>query len=265
MNKPKSTTRHTIASDRIHTYTSNGQERTDKNILSKDSEDVEDLILKIKILERQLETRKSTYFSKEQEYRERIAQLEKELQGHGADERAGFDGLRAIEKINKCKELQHQIIECVETAQERAERLLIEQEQGIVKAFQARLFNIQAEFQQERSRNDDGATLWIDKCRKLESEFEWAQDTSRKLELEKQQLQKEVARLKQAEAAHAEDRQFLVRQVVAAKKENEAMQAELSAAKQQLDKVKFYIKYHFHHEIFVYLVVIIVTRRHSTM
>ena len=65
---------------------------------------------------------------------------------------------------------------------------------------------------------DDGATAWIEKSRQLESEVEWAKEVADRLERVNQSLLQENARLKSQFSSQEEDRNFLIKQLVAVKK-----------------------------------------------
>ena len=54
--------------------------------------------------------------------------------------------------------------------QNRTARLVQEQERDLLTAFRARLLDVQAELQKEKSKKDDGAAAWIDRSRQLELE-----------------------------------------------------------------------------------------------
>ena len=51
-----------------------------------------------------------------------------------------------------------------------------EQERDLLRAFRARLFDVQTELEKEKSKKDDGAGAWIEKSRQLEAEVEWAKE-----------------------------------------------------------------------------------------
>jgi hypothetical protein len=62
------------------------------------------------------------------------------------------------------------ILDNVELVQERTARILQDQERDLLRAFRARLFDVQTELEKEKSKKDDGAGAWIEKSRQLESE-----------------------------------------------------------------------------------------------
>lgn len=71
-------------------------------------------------------------------------------------------------KMQKLKAVQGKILENVELVQERTSRVLQEQERDLLRAFRARLFDVQTELEKEKSKKDDGAGAWIERSRQLE-------------------------------------------------------------------------------------------------
>ena len=78
--------------------------------------------------------------------------------------------------------MQGQILNRVELVQDRTAKILQEQERDLLRAFRARLFDVQTELEKEKSKKDDGAVAWIERSRKLESEVEWSKEVAERLE-----------------------------------------------------------------------------------
>ena len=104
--------------------------------------------------------------------------------------------------------------------QEQTSRILQEQERDLLRAFRARLFDVQTELEKERARAEDGAAVWIEKNRQLEKELEWAKDMADRLDRHNQALAGENSRIKTQFKTQQDDREYLIRQLVAAKKDN---------------------------------------------
>lgn len=81
-----------------------------------------------------------------------------------------------------------QILSNVELVQNRTATIMQEQERDLLRSFRARLFDVQTELEKEKSKKDDGAIAWIEKCRQLESEVEWAKEVADRLERVNQTL-----------------------------------------------------------------------------
>ena len=99
----------------------------------------------------------------------------------------------------------------------------------MLRAFRARLFDVQTELEKEKSKKEDGAGAWIERSRKLEAEVEWAKEVADRLERVNQTLMTDNSRLKSQFASQEEDRNFLIVQLVNVKKENAQLKAEYSA------------------------------------
>jgi hypothetical protein len=113
-----------------------------------------------------------------------------------------------------------QILSNVERVQERTGKILQEQERDLLRAFRARLFDVQTELEKEKNKTDDGASAWIEKSRQLEAEVDWAKEMADRLDRVNQSMGRENARLKAQFKTQEDDREFLIRQLVAVKKDN---------------------------------------------
>ena len=113
-----------------------------------------------------------------------------------------------------------------------------EQERDLLRAFRARLFDVQTELEKEKTKKDDGAMAWIEKSRQLESEVEWAKEVADRLERVNQSLLQENGRLKSQFASQEEDRNFLIKQLVAVKKDNARLRAEYTELEHENENLK---------------------------
>ena len=181
---------------------------------------------KINSLEKDLERRQESYVARERAYKTRIEELEEELKFQ-RQEKTGW--MKSDAKMFKLKSMQGQIVKNVELVQDRTSRVLQEQERDLLRAFRARLFDVQTELEKEKSKKEDGAGAWIERSRKLEAEVEWAKEVADRLERVNQTLMTDNSRLKSQFASQEEDRNFLIVQLVNVKKENAQLKAEYSA------------------------------------
>lgn len=136
------------------------------------------------------------------------------------------------------KSMQSQILKNVELVQDRTAKILQEQERDLLRAFRARLFDVQTELEKEKSKKDDGAGAWIEKSRQLEAEVEWAKEVADRLERVNQTLAQENSRLKSQFTSQEEDRNFLIKQLVAVKKDNARLRAEYNAIEADNEKIR---------------------------
>eukprot|EP01039_Chlorochromonas_danica_P000196 gene195-206_t len=190
-------------------------------------------------LEKDLERRQESYITRERAYKMRIDELEEEL---AAQREAKTGWMKSDSKISKLKSMHNQILSNVELVQDRTARILQEQERDLLRAFRARLFDVQTELEKEKGRKDDGAAAWIERSRKLEAEVEWAKEVADRLERVNQTLLQENNRLKSQFTSQEEDRNFLIKQLVAVKKDNARLRAEYTELEKENDDLKAELK-----------------------
>lgn len=100
-----------------------------------------------------------------------------------------------------------------------------------MRAFRARLFDVQAELDAERAKADDGAAVYIERARQLEKQLDWTRDMANRLEKANQQLTQDNARLRMQFQTQEDDREYLIRQLVAVKKDNARLRREIDAVR----------------------------------
>ena len=84
---------------------------------------------------------------------------------------------------------------------------------------------------------EEGAAVWIEKNRQLEKELDWAKEMADRLDRRNQSLLRENRRLQTQFKTQEDDREYLIRQLVAAKKDNARLRSELNRTKDELSKV----------------------------
>jgi hypothetical protein len=104
--------------------------------------------------------------------------------------------------------------------QNKTSKILHDQERDLIRAFRARLADVTDELERERKKNESGSVEWVQRCRKLTEELEWLRDLTEKLTGENKNFLKENKRFKRQLKTQEEDREFLIKQLVAVKKEN---------------------------------------------
>ena len=196
---------------------------------------------KITMLEEDLKRRQQNYILRERSHMAKIEELEEEI-GNYRKAKTGWMSTDA--KSNRLKQFQEQILENVEMVQERTGKILQEQERDLLRAFRARLFDIQSELERERGKKDEGADEWVERGRQLEAELEWSKEVSDRLERVNQALTTENNRLKGQNQSQEEDRNFMINQLVAVKKENARFRLEFASLESEnktlVEKVKLY-------------------------
>ncbi len=132
----------------------------------------------------------------------------------------------------KLRQIHGTIMRNIEQVQDQTARILQEQERDLLRAFRARLFDVQTELEKANARAMSGAQEWVDRCKRLEKELEWARETADRLDRHNTALSRENGQLRTQFKSQEDDREYLVRQLVAAKKDNARLRQDLAAAQQ---------------------------------
>lgn len=69
--------------------------------------------------------------------------------------------MKSDDKMKHLKDMQGEILFNVDIVQDRTAKVLQEQERDLLRAFRARLYDVQTELEKEKSKKDDGAIAWI--------------------------------------------------------------------------------------------------------
>lgn len=171
----------------------------------------------------------AAYIRKEREYRSRIELLERELsRAREADPSEGDVDSHRV----KLRQIHGTIMRNIEQVQDQTSRILKEQQQDLLRAFRARLTDLQTELEKANARAMSGAQEWVDRCKRLEKELEWARETADRLDRHNTALSRENGQLRTQFKSQEDDREYLVRQLVAAKKDNARLRQDLAAAQQ---------------------------------
>jgi len=160
-----------------------------------------------------------SYMRRETNYQSEVEDLKAELERQGK--------ARPPEDL-RIKDLRRQhgkVMDTIGSMQSREQLALQEQEKDLLRAFRARLWDVQFELESERSKKDDGALEWIEKTKTLSKELDWSRDEALRLDRMNQFLTKENARLKVQMRSQEDDREFIVRQMLTLKKENSRLKA----------------------------------------
>lgn len=186
------------------------------------------------MLEQDLQRRQESYISRERAYKARIDELEEEVMSI-REEKTGW--MKSDAKMLKLKKMQTAIMTNVELVQDRTSRILQEQERDLLRAFRARLYDVQTELEKEKSKKDDGAGAWMEHSKQLASELEWAKEVADRLERVNNALTQENKRLKSQFKSQEEDRDFLIKQLVNVKKDNARLKNEYQATEKENEKL----------------------------
>ena len=123
---------------------------------------------------------------------------------------------------------KHSLIQStIHTIQHKTARILHDQERELIRAFRLRLAALTSELDAERARSASGSAEWVGRCGRLSEEMEWLRGLVEEVGGENRGLGKEVRRMRKAMKVQEEDRDFLIKQLVDAKKRNARLQAAL--------------------------------------
>ena len=180
----------------------------------------EDVLKENETLKGEQKRRMESYMRRETNYQAEIEDLKAELERQGKarpPEDARMQGLRKDHT---------KVIDRLGAIQQREQLSLQEQEKDLLRAFRARLWDVQFELEAERSKKDDGALEWIEKTKTLGKELDWSRDEALRLDRMNQHLTKENQRLTTQLKSQEDDREFIVRQMLALKKENSRLKSQ---------------------------------------
>lgn len=118
--------------------------------------------------------------------------------------------------------------------QQRTARVLKEHELDLVRSFRTRLLDVQRELHMERSRQDEAALEWIERAQSLTKKLDWAKEEALRLDGLNQILTRENNRLRTQFQAQEGDREHMVAQVVALRRELKTTSEKLAMAEEQL-------------------------------
>eukprot|EP00949_MAST-11_sp_MAST-11-sp1_P000206 g206.t1 len=201
---------------------------------SDDSESMmKSLKRRVKSLESDLSRRQESYISRERRDQDTINGLQREL---SVLKEGKTEWMREDKRMGLLKNMHSKILTNIEHVQGTTARILQEQERDLLRAFRARLFDVQTELEKERSKSDDGAAIWIEKNRQLEKDLDWAKEMADRLERSNQALVKDNSRLKTQFKAQENDRDFMVKELVTVRKDNERLRQRIAKLKNELEE-----------------------------
>ena len=201
-----------------------GDMTTDAARLASDYEVVrhryEDVLKENETLKGEQKRRMESYMRRETNFQAEIEDLKAEL------ERQGKARPPEDQRMSGLRKDHAKVMDRLGAIQQREHLSLQEQEKDLLRAFRARLWDVQFELEAERSKKDDGALEWIEKTKTLGKELDWSRDEALRLDRMNQHLTKENSRLKTQLRSQEDDREFIVKQMLALKKENSRLKIE---------------------------------------
>lgn len=159
--------------------------------------------------------RRKSYAAREVDYKYRIQELEAENRML-LDERLSWTS--TDKKFQRIRSLHQAVIHNIECARTSATESLQEQERDLLRAFRARLYDVETELEKERSKSGD-TSVWVERSRMLGAEVARRKEVEIQLRTENEELHKEVRRLRGDIAGEEGNKEFIIKQLVLARKE----------------------------------------------
>lgn len=210
------------ASNHLNSRLSSNSNDNNNNFLMEDTKSLHDKLFRIKD---ELRVTQENFISRERAYKLRIEELEEESY-RKRQEKTGW--MKSDPKICQLKAMQSQILSNVAIVQDRFSRIIQEQEKDLLKAFQARLLDVQAELESQKSKKDDGASAYIELSKAKEYDVEREKVKADQRERQNQALLQSNNRLKSQFASREEDRNYLVMQINSARNDNTRLKMEFA-------------------------------------
>jgi hypothetical protein len=198
-------------------------------------EDTKSLHEKMNYVKEELQITQESFISRQRAFNIRIEQLEEALSAKRKEKIGWMD---SDPKISRLKSMQAQILSNVALVQDRFSRVVREQEQNLLKAFQTRLLDVQAELEMQKSKKDDGAVAYIELSKVKEYDVEKEKVRADLKERQNQALLQANSRLKNQFASREEDRNFLVLQINMARTDNARLRAEYNEYEAENTRLK---------------------------
>ena len=135
-------------------------------------------LAEIETLESDLRRREDSYARREADAQNRIRDLGDALdRARGSrpdDQDQEADEQNFKEREQQLKSYHREIMENLDVVQDATTQILQDQERDLLRAFKARLFDVQTELDREKSKKDDSAAAWIQRSKQLQAEVDWA-------------------------------------------------------------------------------------------
>lgn len=199
------------------------------------NDETNSLVEKLNYVKEELQITQESFISRERAYKIRIEELEGAL-AQKRKEKIGW--MDSDPRIRGLKQHQAEILSKVALVQDRFSRVVREQETDLLKAFQARLLDVQAELEMQKSKKDDGAVAYIELSKAKEYDVEKEKVKADMKERQNQALLQANNRLKGQFASREEDRNFLVMQINSARNDNARLRAEYNEHEAESKRLK---------------------------
>jgi len=179
----------------------------------------QELADQVKELEQQLKYRTSTYIEQEARFKEQIGLLEKQLQ-HRTDD----DYHKRMQSI---RGLHEDTLHGLELIQGNTARILQDQEKDLMRAFRARIQDLNKELKTKENMKGDYSAELQARHRRVLHELHAAQELAQIFDKKNRSLQGDNQRLQERLRTREDDRQAVMKELVAARRENKRLNNEV--------------------------------------
>mmetsp|Transcript_8435 Transcript_8435/g.22529 ORF Transcript_8435/g.22529 Transcript_8435/m.22529 type:complete len:445 (-) Transcript_8435:1732-3066(-) len=161
-------------------------------------------------------------------------QLEESVRARTKSDDAG-GGIGEMAELSRLRALHSGIQNSLGDLKDRASKLVEEHREDLVRHFRAKLSDLEGQLRAERAKAEEASTVgkggvsheFVEKAQKLGKELERYKEEAIRLDRSNDVLSREVEGLRTKCKSHEEDHEFLVRQMVALKRENSRLKSEL--------------------------------------
>ena len=171
--------------------------------------------MECEILKKEIQEREARFLKREKEYREIIADLNRQVKSRNLLNEKEDD-----HHINGLKGTNTKINDNIDLIQSKTTKVLAEQEKDIIRFYNSKIKELQHQFEEENIKKGKKDLDFLKKENKLISELEWIKDISYKIDNENHNWMKKYMDQKVDYEAQENDRQMLLNEVVLKKKKN---------------------------------------------
>lgn len=171
--------------------------------------------MECQILKKEIQEREARFLKREKEYREIIADLNRQVKSRNLLNEKEDD-----HHINGLKTTNTKINDNIDLIQSKTTKVLAEQEKDIIRFYNSKIKELQHQFEEENIKKGKKDLDFLKKENKLISELEWIKDISYKIDNENHNWMKKYMDQKVDYEAQENDRQMLLNEVVLKKKKN---------------------------------------------
>ncbi|GMI30665.1 hypothetical protein TeGR_g9353 [Tetraparma gracilis] len=182
---------------------------------------------------------RESYVRRERAYKTRIDELEDNLQRIKTDKTSWMTHDSSMTNLRTNIDSMHETIqENVDMVQERTTKILQEQERDLLRAFRARLFDVQTELDREKRSTDDGNAKEIEENKKLKKDLEWQRDGNDRLEKRNAVIIEENKKLKSKYSTQEKDRNYLIQALVEEKRKSARLSQDCEKAERENQRLQ---------------------------